>query len=53
MAAYADEDRGEYPDMWCEMPDSHHGILPPAVKKSAAFLTRRFDHQPMPIMTRK
>ena len=39
--------------MWCEMPQSHHGILPPAVKKSAAFLTRRFAHQPMPIMTRK
>jgi hypothetical protein len=39
--------------MWCEMPASHHGILPPAVKKSPVSLTRLFDQTPIAIITKK
>ena len=39
--------------MWWEIPDSHHGILPPAVKKSAELWTRAFAHRPIATITKK
>lgn len=39
--------------MWCEMPDSHQGILPPAVKKSLTSSTRLWDQTPIAVMTPK
>ncbi len=39
--------------MWWEMPDSHHGIFPPAVKKSLTSSTRLCDHTPIAIITPK
>jgi len=39
--------------MWCDTPDSHHGIRPPAVKKSAAVLIWLRAQTPMPTISRK
>ncbi len=39
--------------MWCEMPDSHQGILPPAVKKSLTLSTRLCDQTPIATITAK
>ncbi len=53
MAAYPTKTAELYPDMWWEMPDSHQGILPPAVKKSRASRMRDFAQMPMAIITTK
>jgi hypothetical protein len=39
--------------MWWEMPESHQGTRPRAVKKSATFSTRVLDHTPMASITKK
>jgi hypothetical protein len=53
IAAYATKTAELYPDIWCEMPESHHGIAPPAVKKSLAVLTLERAQKPIPSITRK
>jgi hypothetical protein len=39
--------------MWWEIPASHQGILPPAVKKSLTLETRLWDHQPITTISTK
>jgi hypothetical protein len=39
--------------MWCEMPESHQGMRPPAVKKSRESWMRALAHSPIPTMTTK
>lgn len=39
--------------MWWEMPESHQGVLPPAVKKSLTLSTRLSDQTPMATITAK
>src|SRR5215470_8583196 len=53
IAAYATNTAELYPDIWCEIPDSHHGIAPPAVKKSLAVFTFARAQNPIPSIPAK